>query len=172
MHILDFITYFGYEFDLLADLWNPLYHKKDIIITTKILNLIYYSENLKETTFQLDIKHPLFIVETLEKDLIKLLKDNDINYIMEKNNKSLFLKYRYLHDDTKGKKKYISLKIKDFKSLIMILSSKNKVIREYYIILEQILSDYNMFQKDNHITELYRKINYLENNIWYNKHLF
>ncbi|AAG02900.1 MTG motif gene family protein [Betaentomopoxvirus amoorei] len=157
--IFTFIKNNNYEFKLgewFIDIWYPLFERKDVLITNKILYFIHYGISGGDT------HPPLEKYRLMRKDLEKILKNYNINYIKIKYYKNIDIDYNFLIDEIKNitpnniiQKTWIKLSVKNFKKLILkIRTAIADDIRDYYITLEEILYDYSKYIKDYKLKQL------------------
>ncbi|CCU55447.1 N1R/p28-like protein [Adoxophyes honmai entomopoxvirus 'L'] len=154
MDIFTFIDNNDYDLKLgswFKDIWFPLFEQKDVLITNDILNFIHYGTGCTAI-------HPEKNKQN-KGNLIKILKNNNIIYKEIKYNDSIANDYDYIKKEINNltsnnllQKTWIILSVKNFKYLIMRLNTKiAQEIREYYIILEEILYDYSNYIYDRNI---------------------
>ncbi|CCU55818.1 N1R/p28-like protein [Choristoneura biennis entomopoxvirus] len=147
MDIFTFINNNNYDFklgDWFKDIWYPLLEQKDIIITNKILYFIHYGISGG------DDHPPLDKYKIIRKDLEKILKNYNIEYNkikyyrnIDKEYNSLIIEIENITSNNIIQKSWIKLSVRNFKKLILRLRTKvADEIRDYYIILEEILYDY------------------------------
>ncbi|CCU56120.1 N1R/p28-like protein [Choristoneura rosaceana entomopoxvirus 'L'] len=147
MDIFTFINNNNYDFklgDWFTDIWYPLFDKKDIIITNKILYFIHYGISGG------DDHPPLDKYKIIRKDLEKILKNYNIEYNkikyyrnIDKEYDSLIIEIESITSNNIIQKSWIRLSVRNFKKLILRLRTKvADEIRDYYITLEEILYDY------------------------------
>jgi hypothetical protein len=157
MDIFTFIDNNNYDFklgDWFTDIWYPLFEQKNIIITNKILNFIY--------DFQGGKYFPPYNFNKLyqnKRDYKTFLNKNEINYNILKYNQNIINNYPTLKNELKlydkhalVQKTWLMLSVNDFKESIMMMNNNNsKMIRKYYIKIENILFDYGKYISDYNI---------------------
>ncbi|CCU55820.1 N1R/p28-like protein [Choristoneura biennis entomopoxvirus] len=154
MDIFTFINNNNYDFklgDWFKDIWYPLFEKKDILITDDLLCFIYCGIS---PGWKLPGETSL-----IKRNLMKSLKQYNLQYTEIKYNDSMALEYDYIQNDINKsnnnyivQKKWILLTVRNFKKLILSLRTKiADEIRDYYITLEEILYDYNKYVNEYNI---------------------
>ncbi|CCU56180.1 N1R/p28-like protein [Choristoneura rosaceana entomopoxvirus 'L'] len=165
MDIFTFIENNNYEFklgDWFKDIWYPLFEKKNILITNEILCFIHNGVSH-------DTKIPGEI-PLIKRNLIKSLKQYNLQYIELKYNDDITLEYEYIRNEINKstnnnivQKKWILLTVRNFKKLILSLRTKvADEIRDYYITLEDILYDYSKYISNYNIKKEKNKIKELK----------
>ncbi|CCU55448.1 N1R/p28-like protein [Adoxophyes honmai entomopoxvirus 'L'] len=157
MDIFTFIDYNNYDLKLgswFKDIWFPLFEQKDVIITNEILNFIY--------NFQVDKYLPTYNLDKNiqnKKNYKLFLKNNGIKYNVIKYYSNILKDYIILNNELKSydnhalvQKTWLLLAVDDFKESIMMMNNNNsKMIRKYYIKIENVLHDYSKYISDYNI---------------------
>lgn len=152
LNIFEFLENNDYSLNSwFVNFWVPLFNQEKIVLTNKIINLI--TDTKIKLTNNAIYKKNILIKKYLIKNNIpyKILKYKDLKTYEYKYYEHLIrddisqYSSSYIH-----KKIWISMLVKDFKLLILVMNSKfAEEVREYYINHEIIMINYFNYIKNN-----------------------
>lgn len=159
LSISEFIKKNNYKLVLgswFKDIWFPLFHKKDVLITNEILIFMFKNDidsEETETYFQVPKCLGTWNFTKFKENYKSFLIKNDIAFETIKYYETILDDYPFLKEEvdsyTKNnlvQKTWLRLKTNHFKESIMLMNNNNsKMLRKYYISLENILFDYSLF---------------------------